>query len=172
MSQTISHRQIPKREADALKAASHSLVEASGGVIKAAGHTQSSPSRLSEAVSPWHENRWLSLIHVADLECVAGAPLVTRVLAQMAGYDLVSQLENARPQDFHQHLAHIIIETGDVESHLAKALEDGTVTRAEALQGLRETQQAIARLQNLEADFRRIAKVDVKSPVSLAAVKP
>jgi hypothetical protein len=149
-------RQIPQRDVDALKTASHQLVDAAGGVAKAAQFTSTTHSRLSEAASPWHLNRFLSAIHVADLECVAGQPLVTRALAAMAGFDLVPKA-GSRPQDFHHHLAHIIMETGDVESHLATSLRDGSISKAEAQQGAIEVQQAIDRLQALLSDFSRLA---------------
>lgn len=163
-------RQIPKRDADALKAASMILVEKAGGVARAAALTSTSHSRLSEAASPWHDNRWLSLIHIADLECVAGEPVITRVLAELSGFVLVPN-DATRPQDFHQHLAHIIIETSDVEKLLATALNDGHVSRDEARRGALEAQQAIDRLQALKADFDRAAVAAKPHTSTLAAVK-
>jgi hypothetical protein len=163
-------RQIPQRDADALKAASHTLVDKAGGVAKAAQLTATSHSRLSEAASPWHDNRWLSLIHIADLECAAGEPVITRALAQLSGFVLVPAGRQI-PQDFHQHLAHIIIETSDVESLLATALKDGVVSRAEAQRGVQETQQAIDRLQALQADFVRVSGGGASDISKLVAVK-
>jgi hypothetical protein len=159
-------RQIPQRDADALKTASHALVDKAGGVAKAAALTATSHSRLSEAASPWHDNRWLSLIHIADLECVAGDPVITRALADMAGYDLVPKA-GGRAEDMHQHLAHIVTEMSDVSAQLSVAMTDGKMTAKEARQLKQEAQQAVERLQRFMTDCDRVCV----APASLAAVK-
>ena len=160
------NRQIPQRDADALKAASHLLVERAGSVARAAQLTATSHSRLSEAASPWHDNRWLSLIHIADLECVAGEPMITRALADMAGYDLVPKA-SGRAEDMHQHLAHIVTEMSDVSSQLSVAMTDGQMTVKEARQLKQEAQEAVERLHRFMADCDRV----IVAPASLAAVK-
>ncbi len=143
-------RQISGREAHALKLASQQLVEAAGGVKAAAELTQASASRMSEAVSPWHDNRWLTLVQVADLEAVSGQPVITRALASMAGFAL-APTDPARPQDMHQVLAHIVLETSDVTTALSAAMADGKVDAREAATVKAEAQGAIIAMQQLIA---------------------
>jgi hypothetical protein len=169
------NRQIPARDAQSLKQASQNLIAKLGGVRHAAELTQTTASRISEACSEHHENRWLSLVQVADLEAVAGEAIVTRCLAEIAGQYLAGH-EPATPQDMHQHLAHIIVEASDVASLLATALQDGKLTVAEvrALRG--KTKAAMDRVQSLDDDLRRIAGAVGPSMApslapSLAAVK-
>jgi hypothetical protein len=160
------NRQIPARDAKALKQASHQLIETVGGVKAAADLTQATPSRMSEACSEHYPNRWLTLIQIADLEAVAGQCPVTEVLGEIAGKQLHGH-DPARPEDMHQHLAHIIIVTSDVESLLARSLQDGKLTAVEVRALRKGTKNAIARLEALDDDLRRH---DVARP-SLAEVK-
>jgi hypothetical protein len=150
----MTTRQIPKRDADELKRASLALAEAAGGVIEAARLTSSQPSRMSEACSPFHDARWMSLIHIADLECATGQPHVTRTLAGLGGFALVA-LEPSKPQGLSEHLATIIKECSEVELSLAQAMADGRLSPQERHDLRTETRQAIERLEAFESDLKR-----------------
>ena len=148
----MSNRQIPKRDADELKRASTQLVERAGGVSEAARLTQATPSRVSEAISQFHDARWLSLIQVADLECATGEPVITRALAGMAGFELVAR-ERAPQIDMHRHLTHIITECGDVERQLSTALQDGHIDAGERRALREQVRLALVGLRRLDADL-------------------
>jgi hypothetical protein len=152
----MSIRQISGREASDLKTASQQLVEAAGGVKLAADLTQASASRMSEAISSFHDTRWLTLVQVADLEATTEQPIITRTLAAMAGFDLVPR-EAARSLDMHHHLARVVKETGDATSALSQALADGKLDAAEIARVQREVEEGIAALQALMLDCDRLA---------------
>ena len=154
MSQTLAARQIAARDVHQLKKASAALVQRVGGCMAAAGLAQTTASRISEAVSEFHPNRFLSLVQVADLEAVAGDPLVTRALAEVAGCSL-SRVEAQRPLHPSDHLVHILIVAGDVERELAEGLRDGKLDAAEEARVLASAGDAIDRLQRLRADLLR-----------------
>lgn len=146
-------RQIPGRDCDTLKRACGPAVDKVGGVRRAAELLHLSASRVSEAASPFHDERWLSLLHAAELDACAGQPIIARALADLSGYDLV-QREEFKPQDMHHHLARIVVECGDVSSQLSSALADGEGTDAERAGLSREIDQAVERLQALKSDLR------------------
>lgn len=115
---------------------------------------QLSPGRVSEACSPYHDQRWLSLLHVAELEACSGAPLVARALADLAGFDLVPRdAEHAQPSPFAM-LASVTRETGEASSALAEALADGRIDDLERARIIREAMQAIESLQALVAAMK------------------
>ena len=161
----MNTRQIPQRDALALKQASGELVKLAGGVSAAAQLTQASQSRVSEAISEWHDNRWLSLVQVADLEAATGQPVLARALALLAGFDLAPR-QAPRAQSMHQHLIDVISSTGTLESEIARAMADGEVSEPERLALRRDVRLALDRLQALDADLTRAAPTP-----SLAAVR-
>jgi hypothetical protein len=166
----MTNRQIPARDVARLKQASHVLVQKVGGVKAAADLTQATASRISEACSEHHPTRWLTLVQIADLEAVADDAVVTTALAEISGKQVQGH-DPGRPQDMHQHLVHIIIETGDVERLLAAALQDGKLTPHE-VRGLRsKIKNAIAGLQALDDDLRRQEAGQTALHPSLSAVK-
>jgi hypothetical protein len=89
----VSVRRIDNAPQDqAAKAKSLALVRASGGVEAAAAFCRSNMRRLSEYGRP-DNDCFMPIDVVRDLEAVthgtAGHPIVTRYLAQQAGYTLV-----------------------------------------------------------------------------------
>lgn len=90
--------------------------------------------------------------HFTVLEDDAGAPVVTKLLAQLAGHGLVA-LDPSDPLDPHLHLARIIKETGDVTSAMSQALADGRISPSEARALRSEADAAILVLQELTAQL-------------------
>lgn len=154
----MTTRQIPQRDVLALKQASHDLVEAAGGVAKAAAATQATVSRLSEACSPWHDNRFLTLIQIADLECVTGQPIVSRVLAGLSGQGL-TPLEAPRPKSMAEHFAAVVIEFADVQRALAQGLQDGALDATERHNLDHECNQLMEVIHGLQAELRAPVKL-------------
>lgn len=151
-------RQLPSTDYLRLKAAFRDLVALTGGVTRAAGITGQGASHLCEAGAP-HSDRFPRADHIADLEAECGQPVVTRTLADMAGFDLVPRhVSAATPRSVHEHIARVIIEFSGVTASTVAALADGLITEAERLQILRETEQAIDHLQAFRAALKPALK--------------
>jgi hypothetical protein len=117
------------RDLVALKTAFRLLIDAVGGLEAAHAVTGYPVSRLSEAASPNHADRWPRLDHVAELEAVAGRPLVTAVLAQLAGCTL--DAAPRQPGTPGAALVGVVRHAGDVVSCAAAAMSDGRICEAE-----------------------------------------
>lgn len=117
------------RDLVALKTSFRLLIDAVGGLEAAHAVTGYPTSRLSEAASPNHLDRWPRLDHVAELEAVAGRPIVSAVLAQLAGHTL--QAATAQPGTPGEALVGVVRQAGDVVSAAAQAMSDGRICEAE-----------------------------------------
>lgn len=144
------------RDLVALKTAFRLLIDAVGGMEAAHAVTGYPTSRLSEAASPHHADRWPRLDHVAELEAVAQRPVVTAVLAYMAGH--VVQPQRSAPGSAGEVLLGVMTQAGGVVSTAAEAMADGSISARERL-ALRE------QLARLAADVDRAQAV-------LAALAP
>jgi hypothetical protein len=117
------------RDLRALKALFGELVHRVGGVDAASAALEYSKSHLSEAASlrlPGSPR----VDHVAELEAIAGEPLVTAHLARLAGCLLLPQAtETGCP---HQSIAAVLRGSGELGASVAAALSDGALDRAEA----------------------------------------
>lgn len=138
-----------------LKAAFRDLVKLAGGQERCALLLGISQARISEACSVNHLERSPRLDHVAMLEEDTDEPVVTKLLAQLAGCDLVA-LDRADPLDPHLHLARIIKETGDVTSAMSQALADGAISTDEARTLRAEADAAILVLQEFTAQLTAV----------------
>ena len=148
-------RQLPARDYLALKAAVRDLVTAAGGANRAAELTRSDAPRLSRYGSP-HEAMHAPLDVIADLEAEAGAPIVTAILADMQGFNLVPQTAISKPDaSISLSIGEAAKDFGAMISELAVALADGNLTEQEAAHVIplvRELATEIAELdQALEA---------------------
>jgi len=117
------------RDLVALKTAFRLLIDAVGGLEAAHAVTGYPVSRLSEAASPHHADRWPRLDHVAELEAVAGRPLVTAMLAQLAGCTV--EAAPRQPGSLGAALVGVVQHCGDVVSGAATAMSDGRISAAE-----------------------------------------
>lgn len=73
----------------ALKTAARRLVAAVGGLEAAASVCRHNKTALAAAYDPHQPDRFVPADVVADLELVAGQPIVTAVLARLSGHALV-----------------------------------------------------------------------------------
>ena len=106
------------------------LIERVGGVHAAAAALGYPASHLSEAASLHRPDRAPRVDHVAALEAIAGAPLVTAHLARLRGATLA---EAARDDGCAvAALAATLRGGGEVGGQLAAALGDGAMDSAEA----------------------------------------
>ena len=144
--------QIPARDMEAVKRASFALAAKAGGIAQAAASVGIAASRLSEACSIHHSDRWLNLLNIAELEVVADDPVVTRALASISGFDLVPQ--QAGPHmDLHQQLALLSRQAGGLTAGLAEALGDGKIDAKESKALLSASNNLITELHGFAAQL-------------------
>lgn len=124
-------RPLSQSEYGGLKQASKRLIKACGGLEASSMITRVGHSELARYYAP-EEKLFIPIDVVADLEAIAGNPVVTQALAHMQGYTLVQlqPMETAAP---HHHwtmqLAHLGQETAAVLKQIGMALsEHGTLT--------------------------------------------
>lgn len=113
----------------ALKTASRLVTRAVGGVEPAASVCRVNKTILAAAYDPHQPDRFLPIDVVADLELVAADPIVTRVLARLAGYALVP-IDPAGGLEA-QALVAVFRGASDVGAEFAAAMADGRLSRAE-----------------------------------------
>lgn len=146
----MNARQLPRRDYLRLKASTRDLISAAGGPTRGAELTRSSQSRLSEAMAPHCEDRFLCIDQVADLEAEVGQPVMTRTLAALAGFHLVPIREVRCPQQgFLDLLSRLLDKGGDVATALAMSIADGVITPDEA----KLLRQSIATAQTVLAEL-------------------
>lgn len=94
----MSPRYLPHRDYLGLKAAFRRLVVLAGGGNEAAAQTRVGQQALDRygSVNPEHEERFAPVDVIADLEAACGEPLITRKLAELAGYVLSPLPTNGR----------------------------------------------------------------------------
>lgn len=134
----------------ALKAAMRDLVAAAGGNVRAAKVSRADSARLSRYGSP-QESMHAPIDVISDLEQEVGDPIVTRILADRAGFVLVPKATLTNPVPaIYDAAAPVMKEVGDVLTKLGKAMIDGVVTPAEADEILPEAREASAQIHALE----------------------
>jgi hypothetical protein len=139
----------------ALKTRFGGLLKRVGGVDAAAAALGYGKGHLSEAASLHHADRAPRVDHVAELEALAGEPLVTQHLAAMAGFTLlpIASLQG----EAGSALAQVLQGAGDLGGRTALALADGKISdaeRAELLDGLQTLARAVAQAQAVLATQR------------------
>lgn len=139
----------------ALKAGFRELVKLVGGQDYAARLLGVSQSRISENAAPHQPDCTARIHHIAALEAEAGVPVVTRILAELAGHELVP-LGTFKTEDPHIHLARIIKDAGEVSIAISQALADGRISPAEARTLKREAGGAIEAMHGFVAQMNSI----------------
>jgi len=145
-----------------LKARWHQLVREAGGTAYAAALTGTYESRISEWGANQHLDKFPPLDKIADIELDRGIPLITRYLADLHGYDLV-QREAHQERGIHSHFNSIVTEVAELQTRMATAMSDGTITDQECAEIAKEAQEAANALQAMIAEFR--------APGTIRAVK-
>lgn len=150
----ISARELPARDYLALKAAHDELLEAAGGTRNAARHTRVGHQHLSKCASTAeeHEEMFFTADVTADLESIAGEPLLTRKQAELQGFGLYRLPETRRGKSNLGRISgEAMKEVSDVFATLGRQLADGVLTSAEGPQFDREVSEAIEMLLTLRA---------------------
>lgn len=150
----MNARQLPQRDYDRLKDATAELVEAAGGPKLAASVTRADPARLSRYGNR-HEAMFAAIDMIADLEAEVGQPIVTRVLAELSGYQLVpSKSSAADPEHLARHLGEVANAAAGVLGAVGESVADGNVTGRE----LDTIEQRAADLEREAAELRADAR--------------
>lgn len=158
----MNARRLSARDYLRLKGATADLLDANGGETDAAGRTRVGQTDLSryQSRNPDHALRFMPIDVVADLEQAAGAPLVTRILAEMADCLLVP-LPRGGTGEVAMRTGRSAKEFGDVMTRIGLALADGTISEAEASDILTEIRECLLEFSALaEAVRRAAAKTD------------
>jgi hypothetical protein len=127
-----------------LKTAFRLLIQRVGGFEAAASCTGASPARLHVMADLQQDDRYPRLDYVADLERVAGEPLVTSILAG-ATHHRLSLLPQAVRGNELRAIAATLRRGADLAAEHAEAMEDGRLSdeeRAELDQHLAAVAQA------------------------------
>lgn len=114
-----------------LKVAFRDLVALAGGVNRAVSVTRGCQSKMSESVSLNMMSRFPAIDQIADLEADCGQPVMTRLLAELAGYSLSPLVANAKQSTMLQHLSAISRDAGSFGGQLADAIADGKIDAKE-----------------------------------------
>jgi len=150
-------RQLPNRDYLALKAATRALIDACGGVTRAAQFTRVAASQLSRACSD-HEAQFLPMDVVADLEAECGRPIVTEALAALSHLSITSRPRSVRTSDHVRCIGEVSREFADFIQVQSNAAADGVVDRKEsaaALDAIEDVMRALAEAANLHRENLR-----------------
>ncbi len=123
-------RQISDTEVRSLKTATRALIQRVGGLHAAATVTRVNASVLAEYYDPNAAERLVPADVAADLERVAGEPVVTAQLARMAGHALLP-LQAGQGTDA-AAIGRVFAECGQLGAAWAAAMEDGRISAVEA----------------------------------------
>jgi hypothetical protein len=139
---------LPDERKAKIKAATRKLVTQAGGQESAAQVCRVSGPSLAYYGLP-HRDQYIPADAIADLERDVGVPLVTRILAELAGYDLVPRdgagLSNQDPM----HLAvRLDADASAFGTAVADMEEDGRRDAHELDLCLEKAQRVIIRAQN------------------------
>jgi len=152
-------RQLPARDYASLKAEFRDLVEAGGGVTRAARITRVNAPRLSNYCSS-QDSSFAPVDVIADLEAEVGEPIVTRILADLSGYVLVRKAAVEHPvETIDRAAAPVMQAVGKAMMELGTALRDGVCSPQQAAAILPTVTMACAAIHGLDAALRaRAAK--------------
>lgn len=125
----MSSREITAEELAGIKIATRKLVKRLGGVEAAGSISRWGKSALAEAYDLNRPDRALPADVIADLERVAGDPLVTAVLARLAGCALVPMPRAGGMED--AAIAKVAEGTAELFAEWARAKADASLTAQE-----------------------------------------
>lgn len=153
--------QIP-RQPGTLKDAEAQLVAACGGIEKAAALTRVRPAQMHRYTAPSEPDCHMPVDVVLALEMHCQEPCVTRFLAFEAGQLLVD-IDKGNSEEFATHLAAIGRDSGALYAEACTGLRDGTLTRKEAANVLREALKTVVSVSALVGDLKKyLMKGDAK----------
>lgn len=138
-----------------LKGAEAELVAANGGPVAAQENCTVKKTVLQQASDGDHPTRHLSLPVVAQLEKAIGRPVVTAFLAAELGC-VVEPVCGRCIDSLPVVVGRITSEMGELLSAAARDVQSGTLTRVNAANVLRETDDVIAAVLELRAAARAV----------------
>lgn len=141
-----------------LKAAFRDLVAAAGGNVRAATLSRADSARLSR-YGAVQETTQAPIDVIAALEREVGEPIVTRVLAELAGYELVPREKPVETgQAMLVHVGEIAGSAGQLLAELSSAVADQTITPTERETIDERARDAITQIEELRSDLRSGAR--------------
>ena len=152
---------LARRDYDRIRASTRTLVDRAGGPVFAAREiVRVDAARLSRYGAP-HETCFIPIDVVADLEAEVvshgGEPIVTRELADLAGYLLVPKPTGRGDPDWLRRAARVIRECAEVSGAIGLALaDDGCVGPTEAAEILERVRGAMEQLAAVEDAAKRL----------------
>lgn len=157
----MTGRQLPASDYEAIRAGTRRLITLVGGPVAAAAVTRGDHQNISRygSAHPDNAERFMPLDVAADLEAECEQPVLTKLLARLAGYMLV-----ALPRALRSGSALGVItaaslkETADVFVALGASLGDGRLSAGEAANIEREIDEAMAKMAALKLQVQ--AEVD------------
>lgn len=156
-------RTMPASVYARIKTATKRLIKEHGTADSAAMDTRVSESQVVKYQNP-HQPDFMPADVIADLEHVAGAPHLTRLLAELSGYALVKLPDAREPQSAEMKaFLHWLKESSDVTASLSTALDVGqriTLDEIRDLALIREVNEGIDALVQVRALLQRIEAGD------------
>lgn len=146
-------RTLPDASYREIEAAARKLVKLCGGQEAAAFVTRVGHQALQKYGSTEHPDLSMPADVIADLESDIGDPVMTRKLADLAGYDIVRRKAGA-PAPLTRQLTHLAKESSDVIGALAKGFDDGVIDAADRTEIEAEAHQLIGALHSLLATLK------------------
>lgn len=149
------------REPGSLKEAEAQLVGACGGPVAAAEKCSVGKTVLQQASDMDHPRRHLQLPVVAQLEKACGKPIVATFLAAELGC-IVEPVCDRCIDSLPVVLGRITSEMGELLSAAAKDVQAGTLSRTNAANVLRETEDVFAAVMKLRQAARAVMEPEVQ----------
>lgn len=123
------------------------LIDRAGGLEAAAGFCRPGKSTLHryQSTAAADAECFAPIDVVRDLERLVGAPIVTHFLASEADHVLIAKprLSAVATGDVHAAIARCVRECGEAQSTTLMAMADQKLSHAEAVEALREIDDAI-----------------------------
>lgn len=147
----------------ALRAKVRDLIRDNGGLVPSSEATRLSKSTLGRCQTP-HDDDWMPVDVVADLEAQAGEPVVTRFLAGLLGYRLVPDEDAAAPVAeplsvdlVLQMGAAAAAGVGQFCGYAMTAAQDGRITDAELAQLVAQAEANMREAERTHDDLCRLS---------------
>ena len=140
------------------------LIEACGGMDKAATHTRVGKTALYNYANRNQADAFPPADVIQDLEFIAGYPYVSEAISRSQGFITVDIRDDIPNFDVTKSMAEMAKEYSDVFAKTGMALSDGTMTPAEAAEVLPEIAEAAQTLMQFERMVRQLANL---KPTSL-----
>lgn len=148
-----------------LKAATHSLITKCKGLTKCAAISRVRRSTIGRYQLAAEHQYFMPIDVVADLERKSNDPIITRALARLSGHDLVRLPPATAKGPISSQLKKVFKESGELLVAGATALEDNKIDASEAPVVLKETEEALSSLVQLQY----LLKARIASAESIAA---